>query len=106
MSPDQNGENVLKRMFRRSVLYSFSGFFTVMLNTAVDGMMIGHFLGLKAMAAFGIIVPLYSLMNLAPVLLRSASQLNIGEDLGRGKLETARRRIFQLLMTGLLASER
>ena len=91
-------------MFHRSVRYGFAGFFTVMLNTTVDGMIIGRFLGLKAMAAFGLIIPLYSLINLIPVLLRSASQLNIGADLGRGELETARRRIFQMLMTGLVAA--
>ena len=104
MDPGLSGENVLQKMFHRSVLYSFSGFFTVMLNTAVDGMIIGHFMGMKAMAAFGLIVPLYSLINLIPVLLRTASQLNIGMDLGRGKLETARRRVFRMLMTGLAAS--
>ena len=104
MNPDLTGEKTLQKMFHRSVRYSFSGFFTVMLNTAVDGMIIGHFLGIKAMAAFGLIVPLYSLMNLIPVLLRSSTQLNVGADLGRGQPEEARRRIFQLLMTGLAAA--
>ncbi len=104
MTSELNGNNVLSKMFRRSVIYSFFGFFTVMLNTTVDGLIIGHFLGLKAMSAFGLIVPLYSLINLVPVLLRSASQMNIGEDLGRGKPETAQRRIFILLLTGFTAA--
>ncbi len=104
MASELNGNHVLSKMFHRSVRYSFFGFFTVMLNTAVDGVIIGHFLGAAAMSAFGLIVPLYSFINIVVVLLRTVAQLNIGEDLGHGKLETARRRVFQLLFTGLAAA--
>ena len=104
MASELNGNHVLSKMFHRSVRYSFFGFFTVTLNTAVDGLIIGHFLGVAAMAAFGLIVPLYSFINIVPVLQRSVAQLNIGEDLGHGKLETAQRRVFQLLFTGLVAA--
>ena len=99
-----NGEQVLRRMYHRSVRANFSGAFTIMLNTAADGMIISHFLGMRAAAAFGLIVPLYSLINLIPVLLRTATQLNLGEDLGRGDLEKARSRIFSMLIAGLAAS--
>ena len=101
---EKNGEQVLERMYHRSVRANFSGAFTVMLNTAADGMIIGHFLGMRAAAAFGLIVPLYSLINLIPVLLRTATQLNLGADLGRGELEKARCRIFSMLAAGLAAS--
>ena len=37
MASELNGNHVLSKMFHRSVRYSFFGFFTVMLNTAVDG---------------------------------------------------------------------
>lgn len=104
MASELNGDHVLSKMFHRSVRYSFFGFFTVMLNTTVDGLIIGHFLGSAAMSAFGLIVPVYSLINLVPVLLRSVAQLNIGEDLGSGKPDTARRRVFQLLLTGFAAA--
>ena len=63
MASELNGNHVLSKMFHRSVRYSFFGFFTVMLNTAVDGVIIGHFLGTAAMSAFGQIVPLYSFIN-------------------------------------------
>ena len=55
MTSELNGNHVLSKMFHRSVRYSFFGFFTVMLNTAVDGVIIGHFLGAAAMSAFGLI---------------------------------------------------
>ena len=101
---EKNGEQVLERMYHRSVRANFSGAFTVMLNTAADGMIISHFLGMRAAAAFGLIVPLYSLINLIPVLLRTATQLNLGTDLGRGDLEKARSRIFSMLAVGSAAS--
>ncbi len=64
MASELNGNHVLSKMFHRSVRYSFFGFFTVILNTAVDGVIIGHFLGAAAMSAFGLIVPLYSLEDI------------------------------------------
>ena len=97
---DRTGEQVLYKMYRRCVLYSFSGAFTVMLNSAVDGLIISRFLGKQAMVTFGLIVPVYSLINLIPVLLKTASQLNLGTDLGRGDPESARRHIFQMLLYG------
>lgn len=101
---DRTGEQVLRKMYQRCVLYSFSGAFTVMLNSAVDGLIISRFLGKQAMVTFGLIVPVYSLINLIPVLLRTASQLNLGTDLGRGDPESARRYVFQMLISGAAAS--
>lgn len=92
MASELNGNHVLSKMFHRSVRYSFFGFFTVMLNTAVDGVIIGHFLGAAAMSAFGLIVPLYSFINIVVVLLRTVAQLNISKRLYRPRKVTLRRK--------------
>ena len=96
----QDGDAVLRRMYHRSVRLNLIGTLTVMINTVVDGMIIGHFLGGHAMAAFGLIIPLYSLLSLIPVLLRTATQMQIGMLVGRGDMDGARKTLFVLLSGG------
>ena len=96
----QDGDAVLRRMYHRSVRLNLIGTLTVMINTVVDGMIIGHFLGGQAMAAFGLIIPLYSLLSLIPVLLRTATQMQIGMLVGRGDMDGARKTLFVLLSGG------
>ena len=55
MASELNGNHVLSKMFHRSVRYSFFGFFTVMLNTAVDGVIIGHKIAYNRKNTVGIV---------------------------------------------------
>ena len=99
-----SGEVILRRMFHRCVFQNYLGAMTLMINTAADGLIISHFLGNQAAAAFGIIFPIYSLLNFIPVLLRSSAQVNLGKYIGRGDLDSADRCIFYLLSVGVLAA--
>ena len=99
-----SGEVILRRMFHRCVFQNYLGAMTLMVNTAADGLIISHFLGNQAAAAFGIVFPIYSLLNFIPVLLRSSAQVTLGKYIGRGDLDSADRCIFYLLSVGVLAA--
>lgn len=104
INSQNNGEVILRRMFHRCVLQNYLGAMTLMINTAADGMIISHFLGGQAAAAFGLVFPIYSLLNFFPVLLRTSAQVNLGKYIGRGDLNSADRCIFYLLSSGLIAA--
>ena len=95
---------ILQRMYRRSIRYNYAGALVMMINSVVDGMIVSHFLGGQAVAAFGLVMPFYSLMNLIPILLRFSAQTGIGEAVGRGDAASAGRRLSALLATGVLAA--
>ncbi len=94
------GETILLCMYQRSLLLYFFGALTVMINTVLDGAITGHFLGESATAAFGLILPVFSLMSLAAVLLRSTSQAQIGSCLGSGDVPGANRMLRSILNSG------
>ena len=91
-------------MFHRCVFHNYLGAMTLMINTAADGLIISHFLGSQATAAFGLIFPVYSLISFFPSLLRTAAQVNLGKCIGRGDLNSANRYTFYLLAFGLTAA--
>ena len=91
---------ILKKMYHRSFRYSYAGALTVMLNSVLDGMIISHFLGARAAAAFGLVLPVYSLVSLVSTLLRYSVQTRIGESIGRGDAKAARSILFALMTTG------
>ncbi len=70
----------------------------------VDGMIISHFLGEQAAAAFGLVMPFFSLINLIPTLLRYSMQTRIGEYIGRGDTKNARHCLFVLMAAGAAAA--
>ncbi len=104
MNRKNYGEIVLSRMYRRSFCLNFLGSVTVMINTVVDGMITGHYLGPGAVAAFGLIVPLYSLMNLIPILLGASARIRIGSLIGKGDIKGAGSAIKSLMIRGVIAA--
>jgi hypothetical protein len=59
MSKKNDGETILRQMFHKCVFQNYLGAMTVMINTAIDGMIISHFLEGQATAAFGLIFPFF-----------------------------------------------
>lgn len=104
MITDYSGEKVLRQMYTRSVLLNLAGALTLMINTVFDGIMICHFLGLEAQAAYGLIFPLFALITLLPIMLRTATQVKVGSLVGRGSIQEARHAVRVLLIGGLLLS--
>lgn len=104
MNRKNYGEIVLGRMYRRSFCLNFLGSVTVMINTVDDGMITGHYLGPGPVAAFGLIVPLYSLMNLIPILLGASARIRIGSLIGKGHIKGAATAIKSLMIRGLIAA--
>ncbi|MBP3805772.1 MAG: polysaccharide biosynthesis C-terminal domain-containing protein [Oribacterium sp.] len=101
---NNSGEQVLKQMYCRCAKYSYIGSMVLMINSVIDGMLIAHFLGSKATASFGLVMPAYSLINLVPILLRSSVQTKIGEYLGRGDTKSAKHSLFILMTAAVAAS--
>ena len=104
MNKKNDGEMILRQMFHKCVFNNYLGAMTLMINTAIDGMIISHFLGSQATVAFGLIFPIYSLLNFFPCLLRTSTQVNLGKYIGRGDLDSADRCVFYLLVFGLVAA--
>lgn len=104
MMSDTGAERILKRMYHRSIRLSYAGTMIVMINSVIDGMIISHYLGGRAAAAFGLVMPFYSLMNLIPVLLRYSVHTRIGECLGRGDTKEAGQSLSVLIAAGIIAS--
>ena len=104
MITDYSGEKVLRQMYARSVFINLAGALTLMINTVFDGIMICHFLGLEAQAAYGLIFPLFALITLLPIMLRTATQVKVGALVGRGSIQEARHAVRVLLIGGLLLS--
>ena len=99
-----DGERILRQMFHKCVFQNYLGSMTLMINTAIDGMIISHFLGGQATVAFGLIFPIYSLLNFIPILLRTSTQVNLGKFIGRGDIGNADRCVFYLLAFGFVAA--
>lgn len=104
MIDDTGAQQILKRMYHCSVRYSYAGVLMIMLNSVLDGMIISHFLGGQAAAAFGLILPVYSLISLMPTLLRYSVQTRIGEYIGRGDIKAARHSLFVMMTAGVGAA--
>ena len=104
MITDYRGETVLRQMYARSVFINLAGALTLMINTVFDGIMICHFLGLEAQAAYGLIFPLFTLVTLLPIMLRTAAEVKVGSLVGRGSIEEARHVVRALLIGGFLLS--
>ena len=104
MVTDYRGETVLRQMYARSVFINLAGALTLMINTVFDGIMICHFLGLEAQAAYGLIFPLFTLVTLLPIMLRTAAEVKVGSLVGRGSIEEARHVVRALLIGGFLLS--
>ena len=95
---------ILHHMFHRCVRLNYLGALTVMINTVVDGILISRFLGGQAAAAFGLVLPVYSLLNLFPCLLRTSAQARLGSCIGRGDVDGAGQCVFYLLASGFAAA--
>ena len=104
MITDYSGEKVLRQMYAKSVLLNLAGALTLMINSVFDGVMICHFLGLEAQAAYGLIFPLFTLVTLVPIMLRSATEVKVGSLVGRGSVEEARQAVRELLVGAFLLS--
>ena len=104
MITDYRGETVLRQMYARSVFINLAGALTLMINTVFDGIMICHFLGLETQAAYGLIFPLFTLVTLLPIMLRTAAEVKVGSLVGRGSIEEARHVVRALLIGGFLLS--
>ena len=104
MITDYRGETVLRQMYARSVFINLAGALTLMINTVFDGIMICHFLGLEAQAAYGLIFPLFTLVTLLPIMLRTAAEVKVGSLVGRGSIGEARHVVRALLIGGFLLS--
>ena len=104
MMTDYSGETVLRQMYARSVLLNLAGTLTLMINAVFDGIMICRFLGLEAQAAYGLIFPLFALVTLLPIMLRTATLVKVGSLVGRGSVEEARHAVRALIIGGFLLS--
>lgn len=69
----------------------------------VDGLVIGNFLGVDAMAAYGLASPIFVVIAAIGGVISSGLQTVCAKLLGGGKVEEAKRSFSAMLITGIVS---
>lgn len=97
-----------RQMIRQ--LYKKVSFVQIMVNTAssiamiVDNIVIGRFLGVEAIGAYGVVAPLLLLIMAASQVLSTGGQMKCSEELGRRNTEKANGAAGLTLLIALIFS--
>ena len=78
---------MIKRIFRQMLLTQIISSMTVMICMLVDSVMIGRFLGVDAMTAYGLATPILLIFAAFGAMLSAGIQVMCGKTMGSGDLE-------------------
>ena len=95
---------MISKVFKTSLVSMIAAAVAAMLGIVVDGIVIGHFLGPKAMAAYGLATPLVNLANIFSGVLATGGQIICAQRLGAGDAKGARRAFSVCLLAALVIS--
>lgn len=77
-----NGD--LKRLFWKFALPGVGGLLFIGLQSVVDGLVLGHFVGANALASVNLILPCYSLITAVAIMIGIGCQTLVSISLGEG----------------------
>ena len=78
---------MLKKLFRQMLLTQIVSGMTVMICMVIDSIMIGRFLGVDAMSAYGLASPVLLIFAAFGSMLAAGVQVICGKTMARGDLE-------------------
>lgn len=83
------GQERISRLFFRYSIPGIAAMLFLGLNTIVDGLFAGHYIGADALASVNIAMPFSSLMIALSIMIGIGAQSLIGRKLGAGKTTEA-----------------
>lgn len=86
-----NNAYIIKKVFRKYLLFSILSCIASPLSMMVDGIVIGNFLGKEAMAAAGLVSPLYIFLSAFSGIIASGSISLCGQYIGKDQPEKVNR---------------
>lgn len=92
-----SNDYIVKKVFRKYLLFSILSSIASPLGAMVDGIVIGNFYGKEAMAAAGLVSPIYLLLSAFSGIIASGSISLSGQYIGKEQPEEVKR-IFSLAM--------
>ena len=100
----QNNNRIIKKMFEGSLMVIILTTITTTLGMLVDGIVIGNFLGVDAMAAYGIVSPAFIVSAAVGGIFSSGCQTLTASSLSNGKFEKANGIFSLTCVLGLIIS--
>lgn len=85
------GVKIIRHMFRRSLLVMVIATITATIGMVVDGMVIGKYLGVDAIAAYGLAMPAFIVIPAIGGIMASGVQNVCAEKMTQGKADEANR---------------
>ncbi len=95
---------IVKKMFQSVMLVQVLSAVTAFVGSVVDGIVIGSFLGVKAMAAYGIAVPMASIFSGIANIFGTGVSVLCGKYIGEGDKEKTNRIFNGALLMSLVVS--
>ena len=80
---------IIKKMFRGSLMVMILATLTATLGMVIDGILIGSYLGVDAMASYGIAGPAFIVISAIGGIISSVEQTLCAREMGRGKMDEA-----------------
>ncbi|MEG0272968.1 MAG: MATE family efflux transporter [Hydrogenoanaerobacterium sp.] len=103
-----HSDYIIKRVFRKYLFFSIVAAMVLPLGMLVDGIVISNFLGKEAMAAVGLVSPLFLLLSAFSGIIASGSTSLCGQYIGKEQPENVKRifssAMFWTLMLYLLST--
>ncbi|MEG2876378.1 MAG: MATE family efflux transporter, partial [Hydrogenoanaerobacterium sp.] len=78
-----HSDYIIKRVFRKYLFFSIVAAMVLPLGMLVDGIVISNFLGKEAMAAVGLVSPLFLLLSAFSGIIASGSTSLCGQYIGK-----------------------
>ena len=80
---------IIKKMFRGSLMVMILATLTATLGMVIDGILIGSYLGVDAMASYGIAGPAFIVISAIGGIISSGEQTLCAREMGRGRMDEA-----------------
>lgn len=94
-------KDIIADCFKATLITIFLSLVSVALGNAIDGIVVGRFLGEDAMAAFGFTLPYQKLASIPPTVIAIGMRIICVEKLGKGKPDQANG-VFSLSVLALM----
>lgn len=101
---NKSNDYIIRKMFEKTLLIMILSTISATLGMLVDGIIIGNFLGVDAMAAYGMVSPAYLVMSFFGGVLSTGMQTICSECMGKGKMDEANGIFSLTCVLGFLAS--
>ena len=87
----RNQGKIVGGMFRQTLLFMIMGIVVSTLGTLIDGIVIGRLMGVRYMAAYGLVTPMFSVFSALGNVFSSGSQAFCAKAMGSGQVKEAER---------------